>query len=84
MCIRDSYYTSRLVRELMARVDAVAAEVAAAEGAPAIDLRAAVPSDFEHYYDFLHHTPKGAAEVGRAVAECVDELEREPEPAQPN
>ena len=82
----DTYYTLRLVRELMGRVDDVAAEVAEAEGVAAIDLRAVVPSDFEHYYDFLHHTPKGAAEVGRAVAECIDQLERTPEPAsaQPN
>lgn len=71
----DTYYTSRLVRELMGRVDGVAAEVAAAEDVAAIDLRAEIPSDFEHYYDFLHHTPRGAAEVGRAVAGCVAGLE---------
>ncbi|MEM9380226.1 MAG: hypothetical protein AAGB93_09795 [Planctomycetota bacterium] len=70
----DTYYTIRLVRELMGRVDGVAAEVAAAEDVPAIDLRAEVPSDFEHYYDFLHHTPKGAAAVGRAVADCIGGL----------
>ncbi len=70
----DTYYTHRLVRELMGEVDAVAAQVAEALGAPAIDLRAAVPSDFDHYYDFLHFTPRGAERVGEAVAACIRDL----------
>ena len=70
----DTYYTHRLVRELMGKVDAVAARVADAEGIPAIDLRAAVPSDFDHYYDFLHFTPRGAERVGEAVAACIRDL----------
>ena len=60
---------------LMAKVDAVAAEVAEAEGVQQLDLRARVPSDLDHYYDFLHHTPLGARCVGAAVADKLTEIE---------
>jgi len=71
----DAYYDIDLVRNLMGQVDAVAARVADEMGAPRVDLRRQVPSDFMHYYDFLHHTPKGAALVGAAIAETIATLD---------
>ena len=76
----EAYYSISLVRELMERVDEVAEEVARREGVPQLDLRARVPSDLDHYYDFLHHTPLGARCVGVAVADKLADLERD----QPN
>ncbi len=76
----EAYYSIKLVRDLMDRVDQVAMEVAAAEAVPDLDLRARVPSTLDHYYDFLHHTPLGARCVGAAIASKLVELER----AQPN
>ncbi|MFT5733319.1 MAG: lysophospholipase L1-like esterase [Planctomycetota bacterium] len=70
----NAYYDINLVRKLMGEVEAVAARVADETGASKVDLRKAVPSDFEHYYDFLHHTPKGAQLVGAAVAETIAAL----------
>ncbi len=67
----EAYYDANLVRELMGRVDQVAVRVAEDMGAPRLDLRTVVPSDFEHYYDFLHHTPRGAQLVGAALAELI-------------
>ncbi len=71
----DAYYDIDLVRSLMGRVDEVAMRVADDMGAPRVDLRQSVPSDFKHYYDFLHHTPEGAAFVGAAIADVIAELE---------
>ena len=71
----DAYYDIELVRSLMERVDEVAVRVADDLGAPRVDLRQSVPSDFEHYYDFLHHTPVGAELVGAAIAETIADLE---------
>lgn len=72
----DAYYDIDLVRSLMSQVDDVAARVADELGAARVDLRQAVPSDFEHYYDFLHHSPKGAKLVGEAVAKTIAALPR--------
>lgn len=71
----EAYYSIKLVRELMEQVDAVALGVARAKGVPDLDLRARVPSDLDHYYDFLHHTPLGSRCVGAAVAAKLTELE---------
>ena len=64
----DTYYSTSLVADLMSAIDSVTAQAAAANDIEAIDLRATVPSDFDHYYDFLHFSPKGADVVGRAIA----------------
>ena len=71
----EAYYSIPLVRQLMEQVDAVAAEVADAEGVAQLDLRPRVPSDLDHYYDFLHHTPLGSRCVGVAVADRLAEME---------
>lgn len=67
----DTYYDIDVVRELMRQVDAVAARVARETGSAQVDLRTAVPSDFEHYYDFLHFTPEGARTVAEALTDAV-------------
>ena len=76
----EAYYAIEVVRKLMDDLDRVALEVANAEGVVQLDLRAEVPSDLDHYYDYLHHTPLGAQCVGAAVAAKLTELET----AQPN
>ncbi len=67
----DTYYAIDLVRDLMTRLDEVAARVAAEEAVEEVELRGAVPSDFEHYYDFLHFTPAGAERVAAALAPVI-------------
>jgi len=42
-------------------------------GAESLELRSQVPADFEHYYDEMHHTPKGCALVGELVAQAIAE-----------
>ena len=60
-----------LVRELMTRLDEVAARVATEEEVEEVELRSVVPSDFEHYYDFLHFTPAGAQRVAAALSPVI-------------
>ena len=67
----DTYYAIDLVRDLMSRLDEVAARVAAEEAVDQVELRGAVPSDFQHYYDFLHFTPAGAGRVAAALAPVI-------------
>ncbi|MEO0660573.1 MAG: hypothetical protein AAFZ87_03450 [Planctomycetota bacterium] len=63
----DHYFTHRLISELMSDIDRVTDEVARDLHVESIGLRDVVPTDFEHYYDFLHNTPRGAEVVGRAL-----------------
>ena len=63
-----TYYAHETVWRLLAAVDERAVRVARELGVEELDLNAVVPRDFEHYYDELHHTPKGCELVGRAVA----------------
>lgn len=76
----EAYYSTKVVRKLMLELDRVAQEVAQAEGVASLDLRPEVPSDLDHYYDYLHHTPLGAQCIGAAVASKLTELEAD----QPN
>lgn len=73
----DAYYDVSVVGSLMERVDEVAVRVADDLGAPRVDLRESVPSDFLHYYDFLHHTPKGASLAGAAIADAIAKLTKD-------
>lgn len=66
-----SYYTHRLVRELMGEVAARAGEVARAHGAIDLDVPAELEPGLENYYDFLHFTPKGAGRVAALVARAL-------------
>lgn len=56
-------------------------EVAAQTGAFAIDLAAQMPKRTELYYDFIHYTELGAAEVGAIVARHLIPHLRERYPA---
>jgi len=72
----DTYFSSRLVRELMARIEEAPRSVALARGLETVELRSVVPSDLEHYYDMLHFTPAGAALVGAEVARAIEDGSR--------
>ena len=78
----DTYYAMPVVRDLMAQVDDVARSVAEECGAEAVDLRSAVPSDLDHYYDTLHFTPAGAKRVGQRLAEVIAQPRRPAEGGQ--
>lgn len=67
----DTYYTHRLVSELMRAADEVQRRVAEELGVEQLDLMPLLERDFETYYDFLHFTPKGARDVGRAIAKAL-------------
>lgn len=67
----ETYFAIGVVRELMGRIDEVTEQVAARLGHDTVDLFESVPSDFDHYYDFLHFTPHGARVVGEAVARAL-------------
>jgi len=38
---------------------------------PVLSLMDELPMDFDHFYDYFHLTPRGAAWVGQRVAEAV-------------
>ncbi|MBK7874974.1 MAG: hypothetical protein IPJ77_04355 [Planctomycetes bacterium] len=63
-----TYYAHEAVWKLLTQVDERAVRVANELGVEALELNSIVPRDFEHYYDELHHTPKGCELLGRAVA----------------
>jgi lysophospholipase L1-like esterase len=67
----DTYYTHRVVCELLRAVDAVQARVAQELGVEQLDLMPVLERSFDTYYDFLHFTPAGARAVGRAIADAV-------------
>jgi lysophospholipase L1-like esterase len=67
----STFYASEVLRDLMGRLDARAASIAEEAGVEQLDLRPVVTPSLEHYYDFFHFTPKGAAIVARAVADVI-------------
>ena len=67
----DTYYTHRVVCELMGAADRTAARVAEDAGVEQLELMSVLPRTFETYYDFLHFTPAGAELVGKAVADAI-------------
>lgn len=66
-----TYFSHRVVSELMRAVDGVATRVAAECGVEQVDLMPVLDRSLETYYDFLHFTPAGARVVGEAVAAKV-------------
>lgn len=66
-----TYFTPRIVDQLMRRVDARAVEVAVATGAEQLDLMPWLERSPRTFYDYLHLTPQGAEAVGRAVAAVI-------------
>jgi hypothetical protein len=72
------YCTVHLAARLMELTDARAARVAADLGVEQIDLSPLLERSDRTYYDFLHFTPEGAANVGRVVAERLAGLATRP------
>lgn len=66
-----TYYRHAVVWKLMRRIDERAAAIADELGVDHVDLQALLPRDLDHYYDEMHHTPKGCAVIGRAVARTI-------------
>ena len=66
-----TYYTHRVVRELMAQVAERAGEVARAAGALDVDIPNLLEPGLENYYDYMHFTPKGAERVASLIAEAM-------------
>ena len=65
------YFDLQVVGETMELMNASAEKVAIEEGVEHLDLMPVVERSVSSYYDFLHFTPKGAAEVAEAVAETI-------------
>ncbi len=63
----DTYYSHRLVRELMRKTAERCGEVARERGVIDIDLSKDLEPGLENYYDFLHFTPKGAERVAEQI-----------------
>jgi lysophospholipase L1-like esterase len=66
-----TYYTHRVVGELMRKVDATAARVADELHVEHLDLMPRLSRDLGTYYDYLHFTPRGARDVAEHVAAAV-------------
>jgi hypothetical protein len=73
------YYDRSVIYPILHQVDAITDKVARELHAESIEIRTRVPPDFEHYYDEMHHTPKGCALVGELVAAAI--LSRPSSPA---
>lgn len=69
-----TYYTHRVVNELMGQLDAIQARVCADRGVRCLDLMPHLERSFDTYYDFLHFTPKGAQRVGELVAAEIADI----------
>jgi hypothetical protein len=65
----DAYYAHEVIWPLMRAIYDIGGRVAREEGVEALDLQNRVPRDLEHYYDDMHHTPKGCALVARLIAD---------------
>jgi lysophospholipase L1-like esterase len=66
-----AYYSHAAVWQLMRQVDARTARIAEDLGVEALDLMPLLERNVETYYDELHHTPKGCAVIGNAVANVI-------------
>lgn len=66
-----TYYSHKVVWELMRQIDGRASAIARAAGVEQLDLMPVLERTFAIYYDELHHTPKGCEVVGTKVAESI-------------
>jgi lysophospholipase L1-like esterase len=71
----DVFYSFEVVNDLMVLLDRRVIAIANELRIPHVDLRQAVPSDFDHYYDYMHFTAAGARVVARVVADALLESE---------
>ena len=67
----STYYSHTLIHSLLRQVDAVTTRVAANLQAESLELNSRIPADFEHYYDDMHHTPKGCALIASLIADHI-------------
>ena len=65
---RVPFYTASALARGIDAYNAVLLEVAAATGAEALDLAAAIPRDTSMFFDDMHFTEAGAARVAQVVA----------------
>lgn len=68
------YYAHEVGWRLHELVDERVSVLARRAGIAELDLMSIVPGDFAHYYDDHHHTPRGCALIGRAVAHALVEV----------
>jgi lysophospholipase L1-like esterase len=66
-----TYYSFEVCSRLMAILDRHAATLAEERGVAQLDLMPTLDRSLATYYDGFHATPKGAADVARAVAAAV-------------
>ena len=71
----DTFYSARVLCEVMSAIDKVVAEVCVERGVRSLDLKNLIPPTLEYYYDQIHLTTAGSALVATAIAEAI-ELER--------
>lgn len=74
----DVFYGLDVLTDLMSRIDARAAGIAQELRIPHVDLRPALTPNLDHYFDMFHYTPRGAAVVGRTVAQALLGTRRPP------
>lgn len=67
----DTYYTHRVVAELMGAVDRAAERVAAEEGVEQLDVLSQLDLDLDTFYDYLHFTPGGARHLAQLVTAAL-------------
>ena len=63
----DRYYSHAVIWPLLRTIYGISERVAREEGVESLDLQRHVPCDLEHYYDDMHHTPKGCELVARLI-----------------
>lgn len=68
-----TYYSHALAWQLMRQIDQRAEKVARELGVEQIDLMPQLERNFDIYYDELHHTPAGCAQIGEIVAQAIVE-----------
>lgn len=66
-----TFYSTEVLADLMARLDARAASIARELDVEQIDLMPILEGSRKNYYDFFHATPAGARIIAAAVAEGI-------------
>jgi lysophospholipase L1-like esterase len=67
----DTYYTHKIVNELLHLQDKAQERIAAEEQVESLYLHTYLEPSLTTWYDYLHLTPTGAEEVGQRVARAV-------------
>jgi hypothetical protein len=74
------YYSFEVVSSLMACMDARAAKVADELGIEQLNLMPLLDPSLKTYYDYVHYTPTGAADVAAIIADAIlrQQIPRQP------